>query len=385
MEEVKVGGWGVPPPAAAAAMAAATHDAARCSPKTPGDLRDMLCRRYRADPPAGFRPEALAPATLGGLPLSFILTLMPEGFAISKPPPSADPRAPPPPLWQIAAALGPMLHPYDRSSRSLLQAVDSGRLPRALLDGLPLKYVDGAVLAEVRDYRGCSMERGRAVPHAYVAVMHPTSGTVAADAEELCAQLDVVAPVTGEGYWANLGCPIRMSPQNGAEAPAQAAGAREVDEGTGIGCGGDGENAMGVGRKGDTDAAATVAAAAKGAGCRGAGEEKTGEDGEGKEECEQRRRRKKDTAAQAQAAAQLSRRLAVEGALLAATSAPLCLDPSPAVAAARRAARATASAAPLIAASRLTWSHRTKPTLPVAAGEEMQEPTAARATRRVAR
>jgi len=47
---------------------------------TPGALRDMLCRRHRADPPAGFRSDALAPDLLAGLPLSFILTLMPTGW-----------------------------------------------------------------------------------------------------------------------------------------------------------------------------------------------------------------------------------------------------------------------------------------------------------------
>ena len=85
------------------------------------------------------------------------------------------------------------------------------------------------------------------------------------------------------------------------------------------------------------------------------------------------------------AAAQLTRRLAVEGVLLAATSAPLCLDPSPAVAAYRRAARATATAVPLPAASHLTWSCRTQPPPPIPPGQEVPEPRAAWAARRVAR
>ena len=173
----------------------------------PPDLRDLLSRRHRATAPAGFRPHALDKRLLGAggaipesLPLSFVLVLAPGGFAIQKPPASAEEMTgPAPSLKDALEAAGTMLHPYDRSSRSLLQAVDAGRMPSGLLDGIPLKYVDGAALCEVRDYRGRSERRVAAACRRYVAVLHPTAATVAADAEELCAQLDVVAPVTGAG------------------------------------------------------------------------------------------------------------------------------------------------------------------------------------------
>ena len=51
---------------------------------TPAALRDILSRRVRADP-RGFHLDAFPPEALAGLPLSFVLTLMPDGFAISKP------------------------------------------------------------------------------------------------------------------------------------------------------------------------------------------------------------------------------------------------------------------------------------------------------------
>ena len=176
-------------------------------PGPPPDLRDLLSRRHRATAPAGFRPHALDQRLLGAggaipesLPLSFVLVLAPGGFAIQKPPASAEEMTgPAPSLKDALEAAGTMLHPYDRSSRSLLQAVDAGRMPSGLLDGIPLKYVDGAALCEVRDYRGRSERRVAAACRRYVAVLHPTAATVAADAEELCAQLDVVAPVTGAG------------------------------------------------------------------------------------------------------------------------------------------------------------------------------------------
>ena len=63
----------------------------------PPDLRDLLSRRHRATAPAGFRPHALDQRLLGAggaipesLPLSFVLVLAPGGFAIQKPPASAE-------------------------------------------------------------------------------------------------------------------------------------------------------------------------------------------------------------------------------------------------------------------------------------------------------
>ena len=235
---------------------------------TPAALRDILSRRVRADPPRGFRPDVFPPEALAGLPLSFVLTLMPDGFAISKPPAnSSAPLAPPPPYRRALEHTRGGLHPYDRSSVSLFRSIDAGRLPRGLLDGIPLAYAEGAALVEVRDYRGRDAGVGKAAPRAYVAVLHPTPETIAVDADEIAAQLDAVAPVTGEGY----------------DAPSRA---------------------------------------------------------------------------ESLAAAKLARRLAVEGALLAATSAPLCLDPNPEVATARRLARDASRATARFGGSLAAWSRR---------------------------
>ena len=228
--------------------------------------------------------------------------------------------------------MGTLLHPYDRSSRSLLQAVDSGRLPRALLDGLPLRYVDGAVLAEVRDYRGCHAAaaggagggHGAALPRAYVAVMHPTTSTVAADAEELCAALDLTMPVTGRGCWANLGGVI--------------GGVDGGEEGGRGGGGGGGGGGVSGGGEGDRKSAGAMDGANGGAnGGASVGASGGGGGGKTDEEKGEKSSRLRDMEAAGTAAAALQRRLAVEGALLAATSAPLCLDPDPLVAARRRA------------------------------------------------
>ena len=141
------------------------------------DLRDLLSKRHRATAPAGFRPHALDPSllTAGGaipdsLPLSFVLVLAPGGFSIQKPPVSTEEMsAPAPSLADALTAAGTMLHPYDRSSRTLLQSIDAGRMPAGLLDGIPLKYVDGAALCEVRDYRGRRERRRAATCARYVA------------------------------------------------------------------------------------------------------------------------------------------------------------------------------------------------------------------------
>ena len=322
----------------------------------PPDLRDLLSRRHRATAPAGFRPHALDQRLLGAggaipesLPLSFVLVLAPGGFAIQKPPASTEEMTgPAPSLKDALEAAGTMLHPYDRSSRSLLQAVDAGRMPSGLLDGIPLKYVDGAALCEVRDYRGRSELRLAAACRRYVAVLHPTAATVAADAEELCAQLDVVAPVTGRGYWARL---AGVDDVFGARSDARDGSAAVQHPSL------PGTPAGGAKRK--------AAGAAAGSGS-GSGEKS---------------RREREADAAARAAAQLCRRLAVEGALLTATSAPLCLDPDPAVAASRRSMTAAyAAPARAAAATTLCWSRRTRPPYRVPAGAD-EPPIAAAAAR----
>jgi hypothetical protein len=332
------------------------------------DLRDLLSKRHRATAPAGFRPHALDPSllTAGGaipdsLPLSFVLVLAPGGFSIQKPPVSAEEMsAPAPSLTDALTAAGTMLHPYDRSSRTLLQSIDAGRMPSGLLDGIPLKYVDGAALCEVRDYRGRHERRRAATCARYVAVLHPTTATTAADAEELCAQLDAVAPVTGDGYWARL------------------AGVTS----TGAGTHGTKPEPESPNVKAPHPSLPGTPARAKKAGG------KSGTPG-GEPGTNEKSAREREADAAAKAAAQLCRRLAVEGALLAATSAPLCLDPDPAVAQARRAAAAAnSSTAALASYAALCWTRRTKPRArdqDPGDDEPPLEPAAAREWRRRAR
>ena len=189
---------------------------------TPAALRDILSRRVRADPPRGFHLDAFPPEALAGLSLSFVLTLMPDGFAISHPRDFLRSAGTPPPYRRALERVRDHLHPYDRSSVSLLRSIDAGRLPRGLLDGVPLAYVEGAALVEVRDYRGRDAGVGKATPRAYVAVLHPTSETIAVDADEIAAQLDAMAPVTGEGYDGRAIANRSPPPDSPVDSPSRA-------------------------------------------------------------------------------------------------------------------------------------------------------------------
>ncbi|KAJ1407059.1 hypothetical protein SESBI_24586 [Sesbania bispinosa] len=88
---------------------------------------------------------------------SFTLNLFPDGYSIGKP---FENDAANQSKYQDFPKL---LHPYDRSSESLFLAIESGHLPGDILDDIPAKYVDGALICEVRDYRKCSSEKGAGV------------------------------------------------------------------------------------------------------------------------------------------------------------------------------------------------------------------------------
>ncbi|RHN53535.1 hypothetical protein MtrunA17_Chr5g0396871 [Medicago truncatula] len=84
-----------------------------------------------------------------GKEASFTLNLYPDGYSIGKP-------------CKYDAAnqsLPKSLLPYDRSSEALFSAIESGHLPGDILDDIPAKYVDGALICEVRDYRRCSSKK----------------------------------------------------------------------------------------------------------------------------------------------------------------------------------------------------------------------------------
>ena len=325
----------------------------------PPDLRDLLSRRHRATAPAGFRPHALDQRLLGAggaipesLPLSFVLVLTPGGFAIQKPPASAEEMTgPAPSLKDALEAAGTMLHPYDRSSRSLLQAVDAGRMPSGLLDGIPLKYVDGAALCEVRDYRDRSERRVAAACRRYVAVLHPTAATVAADAEELCAQLPRRA---GHGAGTGPGWPA-WTTRSGRGATHRSLSSR---------------------RRGSLRIRLSRARPREGRrGRRGRGRRRRRGRGTSRGASARRTRRRarrRSCAGGSRSRARSSRRRPA-----------LCLDPDPAVAASRRQDCGERGARRAAAAATLCWPRRTRPPFRVPGGGRAPDgPAAAREWRR---
>ncbi|KAF7843627.1 protein PHYTOCHROME-DEPENDENT LATE-FLOWERING isoform X1 [Senna tora] len=84
---------------------------------------------------------------------SFTLNLFPDGYSIGKPLENEMTN-------QSTCQDFPKVHPYDRMSESLFLAIESGHLPGEILDDIPCKYVNGALICEVRDYRRCSSEKG---------------------------------------------------------------------------------------------------------------------------------------------------------------------------------------------------------------------------------
>ncbi|KAG7013970.1 hypothetical protein SDJN02_24140 [Cucurbita argyrosperma subsp. argyrosperma] len=82
--------------------------------------------------------------------VSFTLNLFRDGYSIGKP-------------SEIVPTLqdnSKLLLPYDRKSENLFSAIECGRLPGDILDDIPCKYVDGTIVCEVRDFRGCPPEQG---------------------------------------------------------------------------------------------------------------------------------------------------------------------------------------------------------------------------------
>ncbi|XP_057477922.1 protein PHYTOCHROME-DEPENDENT LATE-FLOWERING-like isoform X1 [Actinidia eriantha] len=81
------------------------------------------------------------------LEVSFSLNLFPDGFSIGK-------------SNQFFNDVPKKLHPYDRASETLFCAIENGCLPGDILDDLPCKYVNGALLCEIRDYRNILPQNG---------------------------------------------------------------------------------------------------------------------------------------------------------------------------------------------------------------------------------
>ncbi|KAG0480210.1 hypothetical protein HPP92_011068 [Vanilla planifolia] len=84
--------------------------------------------------------------------VSFTLNLFSNGYFVGKPC-EVDKFQP------LPQDLKSLL-PYDRSSKGLFSAIETGWLPGDILDDIHCKYVNGAVVCEVRDYRKCIPEHG---------------------------------------------------------------------------------------------------------------------------------------------------------------------------------------------------------------------------------
>ncbi|ONI31553.1 hypothetical protein PRUPE_1G319400 [Prunus persica] len=80
--------------------------------------------------------------------VSFSLKLFQNGFSVGK-------------ATEFLNDIPEHLHPYDRVSETLFSAIECGWLPGDMFDGLPCKYVNGVILCEIQDYRGCFIQ-GRA-------------------------------------------------------------------------------------------------------------------------------------------------------------------------------------------------------------------------------
>ncbi|OAY84184.1 hypothetical protein ACMD2_18734, partial [Ananas comosus] len=85
------------------------------------------------------------------LEASLALNLFPDGFFIGIPTEG-----------MLLPLLGgvPVLHPYDRSSKTLFSAIENGWLPGDILDDIPCKYLNGTIICEVWDYRSCMTKLG---------------------------------------------------------------------------------------------------------------------------------------------------------------------------------------------------------------------------------
>ncbi|KAK9078386.1 hypothetical protein SSX86_002443 [Deinandra increscens subsp. villosa] len=96
--------------------------------------------------------------------ISFFINLFPDGYSVGNP---SEVSYNLQHYNRIAVQDDPkFLHPYDRTSESLFLAIERGLLPADFLDDIPCKYMDGAVVCEVRDYRNCTLEPGANGPSA---------------------------------------------------------------------------------------------------------------------------------------------------------------------------------------------------------------------------
>ncbi|XP_008243430.1 PREDICTED: uncharacterized protein LOC103341667 [Prunus mume] len=105
--------------------------------------------------------------------VSFSLKLFQNGFSVGK-------------ATEFLNDIPEHLHPYDRVSETLFSAIEGGWLPGDMFDGLPCKYVNGAILCEIQDYRSCFIQ-GRAadstkkIPTVHKVLLHMRMENVVKD------------------------------------------------------------------------------------------------------------------------------------------------------------------------------------------------------------
>ncbi|KAK4263866.1 hypothetical protein QN277_029224 [Acacia crassicarpa] len=94
------------------------------------------------------------------LEVSFSLNLFKDGFSIGK-------------GNEFPSDVSKQLLPYDRASETLFSAIEYGWLPGDMLDDIPCKYVNGALMCEIRDYRHIfPYKEGHTLSAANVPIVH---------------------------------------------------------------------------------------------------------------------------------------------------------------------------------------------------------------------
>ncbi|XP_054823352.1 uncharacterized protein LOC129321571 isoform X3 [Prosopis cineraria] len=94
------------------------------------------------------------------LEVSFSLNLFKDGFSMAK----GD---------KFLSDVPKQLLPYDKASETLFSAIEYGWLPGDILDDIPCKYVNGALICEIRDYRdSLPYEDGHTSSTANVPIVH---------------------------------------------------------------------------------------------------------------------------------------------------------------------------------------------------------------------
>ncbi|KAF8390075.1 hypothetical protein HHK36_024596 [Tetracentron sinense] len=146
-----------------------------------GDEGDFVGARDDTDSLNSLAKFGLHPVSQD-IEVSFSLNLFPDGFSVGKATEGV--------LQPLFHDVQKWLHPYGRVSetlfsptvvrhrtcmytrlgndkverrKQLLQAIEYGRLPGAIFDDIPCKYVNGAIVCEIRDYRNCMPQQGDTV------------------------------------------------------------------------------------------------------------------------------------------------------------------------------------------------------------------------------